>query len=419
MSDERLGRLLWALVAIGTALLAYVLYSTALGQVPLNANGFGGDFWGLLRASRDIASGVTPYRYTAASLYNATGYVYSPFVAVLLLPFIHLPVADVFQGWTLVSIGLLIATIGIVTFTEVPREPSWQRPFLFGTASIMCLHYSLTINEIFNGQSDAFIIALLALSIAGMRRKQWATSAIFIAITGLIKTWPGAAVIALLARRWGPSTHKERRRAIAIWLVTVAVAPILTVLLGGISELRGWLRITVAARSQHLVSFSVWGTPRILFGRSGITAPLTSSPALQVLTTVVLAAWVGSLLFISLRYCEDSTIGAWQVVVCIVLLLPSSHEFYLLYTLPLLWTWIARTLAIGPPRIAQVVLVGLLLTCWYVTTLNWPIYTIGHRPWTYVALFVANLGMATLSTLGERLRLTKPTHEVASGSLRY
>jgi hypothetical protein len=131
---------------------------------------------------------------------------------------------------------------------------------------------------------------------------------------------------------------------------------------------------------------------------------LVASKALEAAATLVLAAWVIGLLVLTLRRCTDATIGFWQVAVCVVLLVPASHEFYCLYTLPLLWIWCARALVVRSLRSVEALVAGMLFVCWVVMHHDWHGYIPGYPAWHYVILFAANLAAATISVFGERLR---------------
>ena len=404
--DRRFTGVLWVLVATGTIYLAYRNYLPLLGHEITNANGYAGDFWGFLHASRQIAAGHSPYNLLSNGE-NGVGYVYSPFLAVLLLPFTHLATIDVWEGWNLVSLGCVILAIGVVVATEVPADQAWVRPVLFGFAAVTGMQTAIMVNELYNGQTDTITLALLSFAAAMLTRRRWATSGALVGVAGLIKTWPATIAVTFLTKHVKP---EHRWRALVAWVVTIAVAPLLAVILGGISELRDWLRITFDARSQHLVSFSVSGAPKILFSHNGFARPLVDSSGLQAVATIVLAAWVIGLLVLTLRRCTDITIGFWQVTVCVVLLVPASHEFYCLYTLPLLWIWGARALEARSFRSVEALVVTMLLVCWVVMYHDWNPYKTGLPAWHYVILFFANLAAVTISVLGERLRDRTSSH---------
>lgn len=79
------------------------------------------------------------------------------------------------------------------------------------------------------------------------------------------------------------------------------------------------------------------------FAHTLIGHPLVASPVLQVLMTIVLLAWVVALLFLTLRQAHpDPSLPFWNVIFCVLLLLPVSHLTYTIYVLPVLWLWVSR-----------------------------------------------------------------------------
>jgi hypothetical protein len=390
---------LWVLVSLGTLFLAYRRYVAILGRAPTSAYGFGGDFFDLLHASRQIAAGHSPYHANDAAF--GIGYVSSAVPAILLLPFHTLGTEVVFQGWTIATLVFLIATAAIVIATEAPPTPFWGRPILFGFAALTALHFWPTTYELYNGQTDTMAVTCLALTALMMTRGRWATSGALVGLAAMVKTWTGLAVVAFLAHRIGG--QRARVRALVGWGITIAVAPLLAVILGGGSELSGLIRYTFGARTQHLVNLSVSGAPQALFSRSGVAQPLVVSGTLRVGATIVLAVWVVGLLILSLLRCADLTLGFWHVVACLVLLLPVSHNFYCLYTLPLLWIWSARALKRQRLRTVESVVLASLFVCWLAMSPHWSVY----GPLTHAlqdeALFFANLAAITASVVGERL----------------
>jgi hypothetical protein len=399
VNDRRFARALWVFLALGTFYLAYRRYLHVLGQAPTSANGFGGDFWGFLHASRQIAAGHSPYNLNDLTL--GIGYVYSPVVAVLLLPFHSLSTVAVFQGWTIASLVFLVAAFGLVVATEVPSKPFWCRPVLFAFAAVTALQFIPTQSELTAGQTDTIALAFLAMAALMMTRRRWARSGAFVGVAALVKTWTGGVAIAFLSKRVAQS-RGARRRAFVAWVVTVAFGPLLALILGGGSELRDFFRVTFDARSQHLINRSVWGVPQVLFSHTGLAQPLVASDALRVGVTIVLAAWLVGLLVLTLRRSVDLTIGFWQVVVCVVLLLPVSHGFYCLYTLPLLWVWGARAMEKPAVRTIKSAVFGALLVCWLAMYHPWPDQGLHTHALPAVALFFADLAAVTVSVVGER-----------------
>jgi hypothetical protein len=126
----------------------------------------------------------------------------------------------------------------------------------------------------------------------------------------------------------------------------------------------------VDARSQpRLASYSVWGIPHLSFSHTLIGHPLIASPVLVVVATVVLLAWVVALVVLTLGQTHaDLSIPFWNVVFCVILLLPVSHLTYTMYALPVLWLWSARVARTTRVVSADSVVFAVLLVWWLVVS---------------------------------------------------
>lgn len=388
--------LLWVFAFIGTAYLAYRRYELFKGVAPTSPLGEGGDFWGFLHAARQIAADHSPYNFTQVQ--SGYGYVYSPLVALLLLPFCHLATVHVWHLWTAFSIVALALFAGIVTRTEAPSLGALQRPLLFGFAVLTTFQFLPTTGDLSNGQTDAFVLVLLAAAVLASVRGWAAGSGALIGLGAVIKTWPGGVALVLLRRG-----YVGRRRAFIGFLITIMLAPLLALAVGGASGFVDFLKITFDARSQHLVSDSVWGAPSLLFSSSGLAHPVLVSAPLRDFATLVLGAWVIGLLVFALRRSDSSVLYFWNVVACVVLILPVSHSDYSLYLLPILWIWVSRWLA-KPHLRGPIFWVTCLVLLWWLVMFHssWdggPAASSLHS----VVPFAANLVVVTVSVLGDHL----------------
>jgi hypothetical protein len=384
---------LLAFVVAGSALLAVRRYLLFKGVIPANPNGEGGDFWGYLHAARQIAAGRSPYHLTQTQ--SSVGYVYSPFVALLLLPFVHVATARVWRLWTGASILAFIACAVTVMISQSPAPRSWRRLLLVGFAVLTTLEFAPTVIDLSNGQTDALVVVSFAIAALSLERSRSVATGAFIGLGALIKTWPAAAAVALFRRG-----HANRRREWVGFTSTVAVAPLLALTIGGLSQLVDFLKVTVEARSQKLVDYSVWGATRILFSHSGLARPVFASSLIRDLAALALAAWVIGLLAISLRSGASGGLEFWNVVGCVVLLLPVSHLDYSVYLLPILWIWVSRWLM--APRLGSLTfMISGALFAWWLVLFHF--YGAGSATTSslYVAIpFFANLFAASVSTLG-------------------
>ncbi len=390
---------LWAAAFVATALLAWKRYHVA-------GNIIGTDFRLWLDAARDVAAGHNPYR---ASTFGS--FVYPPTLALLLAPFVHAGPVHLWNIWTALEIAALVLAVAAFVFDESPRVPGWRRPVLFAFCSFTVLHFWPVGIGLFYGQSDAFAFAALMLAGLASSRARPATRGALIGVAGLIKGWPAAAGLALLQRGL-----QRRREAIVGLLVAVLLAPISILAIGGGSALTGFLKSNVDAKSQHLVSASLWGAPKLLFSRTAAARPLFVSSGVRVLVTAILLAWVLGLLLTALRTPGDPSLCMWNVTLCVVLLLPVSHVAYTLYGLPILWVWASRVLRRAPRWASQeIAVVAVLLVWWVVQYTRRTNQDLGPDATMlssvrYCVVFAANLMAATFSVIGARsfLRQTPP-----------
>lgn len=312
--------LLWVTVLAAAALLAYHRYR--------EAKVFPGDFGIFFRAGQAVAAGRSPYR--------VSGFVYPPSLAVLLAPFSHVGVLEVFRGWLVLSLTCIGLAIGCVLWVETRRCPRWLTPLLFGFFAVTAFHFWPLVIELPDGQSDALVLAVLSLAYVAISRGRSVTSAVLVALTALVKGWPVLIGVVFLQSRL-----PRRVRSLAAFAVVLLVAPILAVLVDGTSGPRAMFSAISQARSQpQIASYSVWGIPRLTFATTQIGHPLVLSPVLTVISTVVLLGWVVGILVLGLRHGElDRGLTFWNVVFCVILLLPISHLTYTMLALPVLWIW--------------------------------------------------------------------------------
>jgi hypothetical protein len=388
---------LW-IIAVAVALaLAYHEYASLQGTTPVGPDGVGGDFWGVWHAANLIAAGKSPYDF--AHIHQGTGYVYSPFAALILLPFRHLSLAFLWRSWTALSIGALVTSGALVTQHESPRERSWYRPVLFLFMALTSLVFMPTRLEFFNGQADTFVLLLLLASLFALDRAKWATSGALIGVAAVIKSWPGGVALTLLRR-----DVTSKARAFTGFGATLVVAPILALAVNGTSGLARLLKITFAASSQHDASYSVWGAPRLLFTSSGLARPFIVSTPLEVLSAVVLAVVVLALLVLALRWSDSPFLSFWNVTACVVLLLPVSHLNYSILLLPILWIWTCRSLAAG--KVSDVSFaMTIIMLAWWCTLFRWSwVQFSSESALRYAAPFFVNLVAAATSVFADHHR---------------
>jgi hypothetical protein len=336
--------------ALGVAaVLAYQRYR--------NATAFPADFGIFFSAAHAVAGGHSPY--------SIPGYVYPPTVAIVLAPFSHLAELSVFHAWLVLSLAGMGFVAGCVVWSESRRLRSWQSPVLFGFCAVTAFHFWPLVIEVPDGQSDVLTVALLAVAYLAVTRGRSVLAGVFIGLAGVVKGWP-AAVGLVFAQRGG----RRRGRGAVAWACVLLTAPILALAVGGTSGPRSMASAIFDARSQpRLASYSVWGIPRLTFAHTPIGRPLVVSPVLQVLMTIVLVVWVVALLLLTLRQRHpDPSLPYWNVIFCVVLLLPVSHLTYTIYVLPVLWLWVTRVFR--SPRLLSIdaVVCGVIVLWWLVVS---------------------------------------------------
>jgi hypothetical protein len=391
---------LWLFAGVGSARVMYLEYHWFASAPPNGpASHFGGDFWGFLHAARMIAAGRSPYNF--ALVHKGYGYVYSPLVALALLPFRNAATAHVWYAWTALMVSAFVLFGGLVMVAETSNFNSWKRPLFFGFTVLTIFHFGPVVSDLQNGQTDAFVLVLLATSVLFSQRGRSGMHGVFLALGAVIKTWPVGAGFAIL-RRGVPG----RRRALIAFGATLMIAPLLAIAIGGTSGFVDFLKITFDARSQQQISYSVWGIPRLLFSSSGLARPLIVSLPLRDGLTLVLFAWVVGLLVFAIRWNDSLVLSFWNVVGSVVLILPVSHFDYAIYLLPLLWIWCSRVLK--APRLGDSasVIAGVMVLWWLILFRTWGDGPPGLSSLHTALHFFANFVAVSVSVIGDHLTRT-------------
>jgi hypothetical protein len=131
-----------------------------------------------------------------ADLYTATGYRYSPLVAVAMTPFSRCGAwGDAL--WHFFNASVLVAGL----FARFRRGVSSQSAAIY-----WLLVLPLSLSSLNNGQANALVLGLLLLSLEAVECEGWNSAAAFIAAAGAFKIYPlllGAALACLHPRRLG------------------------------------------------------------------------------------------------------------------------------------------------------------------------------------------------------------------------
>ncbi len=388
--DRRARLVVWVLW-MGAATLTVVMARHAY-RVAVDGP-IGSDFTIYVRGSRDVLAG--------RDLYRSGLYVYSPMVALLLTPVAHLSLDTLWRPWTACSLATYVASAAVFVATVWHRLRSWQRPAVFAFCVGTVLHFWPLTRELQLGQADGYVVLVLMLAAAAGQWRLPATSGALVGVAGLLKTWPGAIGVWFFRRG-----AVDRVRSLVGLVITLLLAPVLALAVGGWSGLSGFVRTSISSRNQRLINDSVTGIPHILFTRSGMARPADVSPGLLILSTVVLSAWVLVLVVLALRSTGvDPLLTFWNLTLCLVMVIPLSHRIYELYVIGFLWVWAVQLLTARRFTWREGVIGAVMLTWWLVVGWAWP--HSGSPPtisaWRFSAVFIADLLAATVSVVGARI----------------
>ncbi len=349
-------RLAWMLVWAGAVVASVTLIATQYRNV-LRAR-VGPDFAIYFEAAARVARGVSPY--------GVAKFVYTPVVAIAIRPLTGTDIHHAFRIWTVANLVFVAITIALFLAATPRSGARWHGPVMLVVCAGSAAYFWPLKVAILLGQTDPLVTLVLMAAMLAGTRDYAASRGVLLSIAGLIKVWPWALVVVV-----AQTGLRDRRRLLAGFILTALVAP-LTALVWGRHGLWGLWHNAFAARSQHQVSRSLWGTSNLLFTRTGFAQPLAVSGALHALFAVVMVAWVLALVVVALRTPGDAGLCMWTLLGCIVLLLPVCHTAYSLYLLPLVWIWVARALRGGTGRGITLAVAAVLVVWWLVMTHTWP-----------------------------------------------
>lgn len=380
----------WAWVAAWTVALTLGVIRFRMAMSSASRPDFEDYF---LPAARAVRSGVSPY--------TVEGYIYSPLLAVLLAPVAFAP--WVVTAWTVLLVGLAILSCWVAAHAVSPGLASAQRAGLFALASVTLMtSWALTM-ELWQGQVHLLILFAVTTAMLAASSARRGIAGASLAFAAAIKTWPAFLLVWLVRR--------PLLRRLPEWNGALAVGAIVAVLAVVVAGPRAFADIagaTARGSDQPLVAYTVWGAGKVLFTQSPLATPVLVSPMLQVLTTVVLGAWVCGLLLTILRLPGDPVLALPNVAFCTLLLLPVSHYVYLLIPLPALWWWVAQVLR-SPRQWRPWVVAFALFIWWYLALRHIP--PTGPDATTQTGSFALILGSTLLAATfsvagGARLRPT-------------
>jgi hypothetical protein len=204
MRGKVLTLLLWAVAAIVTgACVGYRWHATFTGPG-------GYDFHIFWVAAREVAAGHSPY----AGGDPTFPYVYTPLLALALVPVSHLSFALDWKGWTVLQLVALLMAAGAFVVSQSERLSSHLRPLVFTACVVTGLTLWPVSYGLHIGQADILVLFALMLSTVAASRSWPATRGVFLGVAGLLKVWPALGALSLFQR-----SLVERRRS--LWALLV------------------------------------------------------------------------------------------------------------------------------------------------------------------------------------------------------
>ena len=377
------------LAGIGVWVAAGIL-AVALGIQRFNSAAFDGqpDLEGFfLPAARAIVAGESPF--------TVDGYFYSPLVALLLTPVADDPSAHAY--WTALRVGAGIAAC-VITALACTDRGSWLRSGVVACAAPVTLLWSWPVTfDLWAGQVELLVLLALAVSAFAETRHLRFLAGFSLGMGAVVKTWPALFGLWLLR-----SGLRHRGRQWLGLLAAAATAVILTVSTAGLPGLLDLVTKPLEGGDQPLLAAnSAWGLPRIMFSETPMGEPLMDSSVLRWAITAVLVIWIVALGVTALLRPGPPVIALYNIAFVVILLLPVSHYFYVLYALPTLWWWGAQVLE--RPRSLRAWGIFVILAVWWILVFRMPPEGDGFMTTTWPSLlriFVSSLVAVTASVLG-------------------
>ncbi len=267
------GRLLQGVGWAGVALLWLILIVTVY-RITLTHSTGGGDFFAYYKAARTFSTGEPLY----TGIGNDMPYLYPPLLAMLLAPVAAItefrPAALI---WLVVNLVVLALTLTLLSRTIArPRD----RMALWAGAAL----YASTLQTLWIGQVSILLFALATGTWLAYRAGQPVLAGVLLALAVWLKVYPIFGLIYFVWRRdWRVVTATAISGALLGLIQLAAVGPaefvkLITVVLPGLAASGRF------AHSNH----SILGFAYRLFEPTAQVIPLADSPALLLLTRVIL-----------------------------------------------------------------------------------------------------------------------------------
>lgn len=379
----------WLTAATAAVVLGIQRFTDAAFDPQPDLTGF------FLPAARALAAGESPY--------TVAGYFYSPLVAVILAPF-----ADqtwVTAYWTALRI---VAGIGACVITAVAFTPrgAWLRAGMIATLALVTLLWSWPSTlDLWAGQIELIVLLALGCAVYAKSRGSRFWAGFALGMGAVLKTWPASFALWLMRR----GAQRRAREWIGV-AAAAGVAVVLAVATGGVVAVLDMVFGPLQGGDQPLLAAnSIWGISRVLFSETPMADPLVVSPSLRISLAVVLAVWLAALGVVILARPGPPGVSLFNVAFVVILALPVSHYFYVIYALPLMWWWAAR--ALDRPHSAARWAVFATMLVWWVIVFRIPPEGDGFMATTWSSLlriFITCLCGLTVSVIAASRERTSP-----------
>lgn len=335
-----------------------------------------------LPAARAIATGHSPY--------SVTGYVYSPVYALIIVPIAH-------QSWAfpVLLVGTILAGLAACWVAAIALgrgRPLWHTGVL-ALLAVTTLLWNWDSSLVLRLLNPEFLVLLCLVGAANTRG---AVSGLLLGLSGALKTWPAALVA------WTAVADRPRRSRLVGFLAAAVLTLVSAWLVAGPSGAKDMIRSATQAGDQpQALVFSVPGAAHALFEENYRISPIVVSPLLHTLSLAAGMVGVVALLFVCLRWPAPSELSLFNLTFVLLLVMPVSHELYLVLVLPALWFWAARLLS--SPGWLEVVVATILMVWWLITQWSQILWHFGTPPdpySRYLWVFLPTVAAATASVFG-------------------
>jgi hypothetical protein len=313
--------------AFAGAVLLLAAWGVVLGLNPRRA----GDLHLYALAARRFWAGLPLYPASDGLI----SFKYAPAAAWLFTPFALLPAGLAGAAWNLLSVAAF--AFAAATWAAALREEGRFSPtYLACLAAALALAQSFFL-ELFYGQVNLFMLALLAVPLSGAgRRRDWASGAC-LAVATILKPTTALLAVALVA------TRRTRVLAAAIACGVVLHLPLLARYgwPGTLAELRAWSANLDTTTLAWVVGHNPQGFPSLMLAA---LYPLDAQPARAA---IALAEALGALALLAGAFLARLRGPALWSMLCLGVTMVSPLAWRANFVLA--WPLLLALLSIFPP----------------------------------------------------------------------